>query len=55
MMMLWLCYVFPAKRGSNVLLYANVTLIDDCKKFYKDRFKPGMMCAGRAHLLLNTS
>ncbi|XP_030193959.1 complement factor I isoform X2 [Gadus morhua] len=35
-----------AKRGSNVLLYANVTLIDDCKKFYKDRFKPGMMCAG---------
>ncbi|CAL8326949.1 unnamed protein product [Lota lota] len=32
--------------GSNVLLYANVSLIENCEKFYQDRFKPGMMCAG---------
>ena len=39
----------PVKSVANVLLYANVTLIDDCKKLYKDRFKPGMLCAGRTH------
>ncbi|XP_060951649.1 complement factor I isoform X3 [Limanda limanda] len=33
-------------RDSPVLLWANVSLIDDCQRFYKDRFKPGMMCAG---------
>jgi len=29
-----------------VLLWANVSLIADCQRFYGDRFKPGMMCAG---------
>ncbi|XP_047194761.1 complement factor I isoform X3 [Hippoglossus stenolepis] len=33
-------------RSAQVLLWANVSLIDDCQRFYKDRFKPGMMCAG---------
>ncbi|XP_078137907.1 complement factor I-like [Centroberyx gerrardi] len=33
-------------RSSDVLLWANVSLIADCQRFYKDRFKPGMMCAG---------
>ncbi|XP_041820725.1 complement factor I [Chelmon rostratus] len=33
-------------RASQVLLWANVSLIADCQGFYKDRFKPGMMCAG---------
>ncbi|XP_068443535.1 complement factor I isoform X3 [Clinocottus analis] len=33
-------------RVAQVLLWANVSLIADCQKFYKDRFKPGMMCAG---------
>ncbi|KAJ3584922.1 hypothetical protein NHX12_013645 [Muraenolepis orangiensis] len=33
-------------RGSNVLLWASVSLIEDCKRFYKGRLKPGMMCAG---------
>ncbi|KAM6960441.1 LOW QUALITY PROTEIN: complement factor I [Tautogolabrus adspersus] len=33
-------------RAAQVLLWANVSLIDDCQGFYKDRFKPGMMCAG---------
>lgn len=32
--------------AAKVLLWANVSLIDDCQRFYKDRFKPGMMCAG---------
>ncbi|KAM4611476.1 complement factor I isoform 2-T2 [Polymixia lowei] len=32
--------------AASVLLWANVSLIADCQKFYKDRFKPGMMCAG---------
>ncbi|CAL8241249.1 unnamed protein product [Merluccius merluccius] len=35
-----------ANRGSNVLLWANVSLIENCEMYYKDRFKPGMMCAG---------
>ncbi|KAG7253639.1 hypothetical protein CRUP_032273 [Coryphaenoides rupestris] len=34
------------RRGSSVLLWANVSLISDCERFYKDRFHPGMMCAG---------
>ncbi|XP_061664691.1 uncharacterized protein LOC133494677 isoform X2 [Syngnathoides biaculeatus] len=33
-------------KASQVLLWAKVSLIDDCRRFYKDRFKPGMMCAG---------
>ncbi|XP_075941128.1 complement factor I [Anarhichas minor] len=33
-------------RAAQVLLWANVSLIADCQRFYKDRFKPGMMCAG---------
>uniref|UniRef100_UPI003AAD42CE complement factor I-like n=1 Tax=Centroberyx gerrardi TaxID=166262 RepID=UPI003AAD42CE len=33
-------------RAARVLLWANVSLIADCQRFYKDRFKPGMMCAG---------
>ncbi|GAA6225445.1 complement factor I-like [Lates japonicus] len=33
-------------RAAQVLLWANVSLIDDCQRFYKGRFKPGMMCAG---------
>ncbi|XP_069031639.1 complement factor I [Embiotoca jacksoni] len=33
-------------RSAQVLLWANVSLIADCQRFYKDRFKPGMMCAG---------
>lgn len=33
-------------RAAQVLLWANVSLIDNCQRFYKDRFRPGMMCAG---------
>uniref|UniRef100_A0A669B6E5 trypsin n=1 Tax=Oreochromis niloticus TaxID=8128 RepID=A0A669B6E5_ORENI len=33
-------------RSASVLLWANVSLIDDCGRFYGNRFKPGMMCAG---------
>lgn len=33
-------------KAAQVLLWANVSLITDCQRFYKDRFKPGMMCAG---------
>ncbi|XP_018545237.1 complement factor I [Lates calcarifer] len=33
-------------KAAQVLLWANVSLIDDCQRFYKGRFKPGMMCAG---------
>ncbi|XP_068569176.1 complement factor I [Cebidichthys violaceus] len=33
-------------RAAQVLLWANVSLIADCQRFYNDRFKPGMMCAG---------
>uniref|UniRef100_A0A3Q3WRG9 trypsin n=1 Tax=Mola mola TaxID=94237 RepID=A0A3Q3WRG9_MOLML len=32
--------------GIRFLLWANVSLIADCQRFYKDSFKPGMMCAG---------
>ncbi|XP_029381915.1 complement factor I [Echeneis naucrates] len=35
-----------AGKTSQVLLWANVSLIDDCDKYYGERFKPGMMCAG---------
>ncbi|KAI3376495.1 hypothetical protein L3Q82_016456 [Scortum barcoo] len=34
-------------KAAQVLLWANVSLIADCQNYYKDRFKPGMMCAGR--------
>nr|XP_033466167.1 complement factor I-like [Epinephelus lanceolatus] len=33
-------------RSAQVLLWAKVSLIADCQRFYKDRYKPGMMCAG---------
>uniref|UniRef100_UPI0037E98EC1 complement factor I n=1 Tax=Semicossyphus pulcher TaxID=241346 RepID=UPI0037E98EC1 len=33
-------------KAAQVLLWANVSLIDDCQRYYKGRFKPGMMCAG---------
>ncbi|XP_051921738.1 complement factor I [Hippocampus zosterae] len=33
-------------KTSQVLQWANVSLIHDCRRFYKDRFRPGMMCAG---------
>uniref|UniRef100_A0A3Q3A2P0 trypsin n=2 Tax=Kryptolebias marmoratus TaxID=37003 RepID=A0A3Q3A2P0_KRYMA len=33
-------------RSAQVLLWANVSLIEGCESSYKDRFKPGMMCAG---------
>ncbi|KAL6118209.1 cfi [Pungitius sinensis] len=33
-------------KGAKVLLWANVSLIADCQRFYEDRFRPGMMCAG---------
>ncbi|XP_076019106.1 complement factor I isoform X2 [Genypterus blacodes] len=32
--------------AAHVLLWANVSLIDNCQRFYGERFKPGMMCAG---------
>uniref|UniRef100_A0A3B3CRT8 Peptidase S1 domain-containing protein n=1 Tax=Oryzias melastigma TaxID=30732 RepID=A0A3B3CRT8_ORYME len=35
-----------AGRSSEVLLWANVSLIEGCQSSYKHRFKPGMMCAG---------
>lgn len=38
--------VLTAGRGSQYLLWANVSLISDCEKYYGDRFRPGMMCAG---------
>ncbi len=28
------------------LKWANVTLVGDCEDYYKDRFLPGMECAG---------
>ncbi|XP_071315985.1 complement factor I-like isoform X2 [Trachinotus anak] len=33
-------------RLSEVLQWANVSLIEDCQRLYNDRFKPGMICAG---------
>ncbi|XP_035989881.1 complement factor I-like [Fundulus heteroclitus] len=33
-------------RSAQVLLWANVSLISGCESSYKDRIKPGMMCAG---------
>ncbi|XP_072315493.1 complement factor I [Eucyclogobius newberryi] len=33
-------------KAAKFLLWANVSLIPDCQRFYEDRFKPGMMCAG---------
>ncbi|XP_037533070.1 complement factor I [Nematolebias whitei] len=33
-------------RSAEVLLWANVSLIEGCESSYQDRFKPGMMCAG---------
>ncbi|CAJ1048310.1 complement factor I [Xyrichtys novacula] len=33
-------------RAAKVLLWANVSLIGQCERFYGDRFRPGMMCAG---------
>ncbi|XP_056883981.1 complement factor I isoform X1 [Takifugu flavidus] len=36
-------------KVSQVLLWANVSLISDCERFYPDRLRPGMMCAGDLH------
>ena len=33
-------------RVSQLLLWANVSLMADCHNFYGERLKPGMMCAG---------
>ncbi|XP_036969035.1 uncharacterized protein cfi [Acanthopagrus latus] len=33
-------------KGSRVLLWAKVSLIDDCGNFYGHRFNDGMLCAG---------
>ncbi|XP_059210230.1 complement factor I [Centropristis striata] len=33
-------------RTAQVLLWANVSIIDNCERYYGDRFKKGMMCAG---------
>lgn len=33
-------------KASQVLLWANVSLIGDCERFYQERLRPGMMCAG---------
>ncbi|XP_015831712.3 complement factor I [Nothobranchius furzeri] len=33
-------------KAAQVLLWANVSLIAGCESSYKDRFKPGMICAG---------
>ncbi|KAM6949249.1 complement factor I-like [Aplochiton taeniatus] len=32
--------------AATTLLWANVSIISDCERFYNTRFKPGMMCAG---------
>uniref|UniRef100_A0AAY5EC70 trypsin n=1 Tax=Electrophorus electricus TaxID=8005 RepID=A0AAY5EC70_ELEEL len=34
------------KDTANILKWANVTLIEDCGKYYSDRFYEGMECAG---------
>lgn len=33
-------------KASQVLLWANVSLITDCQSYYGERLKSGMMCAG---------
>ncbi|KAJ0006130.1 hypothetical protein NQD34_013403 [Periophthalmus magnuspinnatus] len=33
-------------KAAKVLLWANVSLIAECERYYEDRFKAGMMCAG---------
>ncbi|TRY64503.1 hypothetical protein DNTS_009411 [Danionella cerebrum] len=33
-------------KSASILKWANVTLIKDCQNYYKDRFLPGMECAG---------
>lgn len=38
--------VLTAGKGSQYLLWANVSLISNCEKYYGNRFHPGMMCAG---------
>lgn len=50
-----LTHVFADGRSAQVLLWANVSLIDDCQRFYKDRFKPGMMCAGECEHTCSSS
>ena len=43
-----------AGRLPQYLQWVNVSLIADCQRFYKDTFKPGMICAGRhAHILIS--
>uniref|UniRef100_A0A3Q4I5Y9 trypsin n=1 Tax=Neolamprologus brichardi TaxID=32507 RepID=A0A3Q4I5Y9_NEOBR len=41
-----ICWQSSEGRSASVLLWANVSLINDCGRFYGNRFKPGMMCAG---------
>uniref|UniRef100_A0A8C1NP47 trypsin n=1 Tax=Cyprinus carpio TaxID=7962 RepID=A0A8C1NP47_CYPCA len=33
-------------KSAAILKWANVTIISDCQNYYKDRFLPGMECAG---------
>ncbi|XP_063042655.1 complement factor I-like [Engraulis encrasicolus] len=33
-------------KAQNRLMWASVSLIDNCQNFYKERYRPGMMCAG---------
>lgn len=35
-------------RPPHYLQWANVSLLADCQRFYGDRIKPGMTCAGRS-------
>lgn len=39
------CIISGWGRGST-LKWANVTLVGDCEHYFKDRFLPGMECAG---------
>ncbi len=38
--------LFEEGKSAATLKWANVTIIGDCQKYYKDRFLPGMECAG---------
>ncbi|KAM9827383.1 complement factor I-like [Neosynchiropus ocellatus] len=41
-------------RLSAVLQWANVTLVEDCHRFYGESFKPGMTCAGELEGLVDS-
>lgn len=38
--------VFVEGDSVNILKWANVSLIPNCRSYYKERFYDGMMCAG---------